>query len=514
MVFDLSNLIYYSNLKGGIKMITNVTMQGKVIAKVAIYLRKSRAEDGIQDLQKHKDYLIHICERNNWLYELYEEIDSSQDINRSELQRLREDIALGKIDAVMVHAVDRLSRKQRHFLEIIEDYFVEKGMTTLYVKDTPHNLLNPNTIVMLNIQATLSQAEYSFIVARLKDGRRASATEGIWSGKMVYGYEFDKDIRKIVQVKNELPVVRKICDMTLEGHTYGSICKELNRLGYRTRKGNNFEVHNIKSILHSPIIRGHVEIKWGDGEHTLAENNHDAVITDGEYSMIKKILNRRSEQYTHKAVAPKHFLQGLLRCSDCGLVMVVQANKESKYKEGIRLYGEYRYYIRKCRNNDCNNIGCNVAEVEDVLSDILIGYSDQLEEKIETLKNTNRDEMQKGYSDKVKELEAAIVKLENKEESLLDLYLDEDINFTKDDYNKKIEAVKEKKADLITELKSLPSIDIEQESKLANNTFDMIKAYENLDGEAKRRLLQLLFSQIKYTHRSKKDTPVLTVDPN
>jgi site-specific DNA recombinase len=161
------------------------------IVKVGVYLRKSRAEDGTQDLKKHKDYLIEVCDRNNWLYELYEEIDSSQDLDRAELQRLRNDIGLGKIDAVMVHAVDRLSRRSRHFLEIIEDYFIAQGMTTLFVKDTENNLLDPTTITMLQLQATLSQAEYSFIISRLREGRKASAKEGIWSGKMVYGYTFD-----------------------------------------------------------------------------------------------------------------------------------------------------------------------------------------------------------------------------------------------------------------------------------------------------------------------------------
>lgn len=516
MSFGLSIIIDYSNIKGGIAMIqnnlSNVTMKGKVIAKVAIYLRKSRAEDGIQDLQKHKDYLINVCKQNNWLYELYEEIDSSQDINRAELQRLRKDISLGKIDAVMVHAVDRLSRKSRHFLEIIEDYFIDEKMTTLFVKDTEHNLLDPSTITMLQLQATLSQAEYSFIVARLKDGRRSSANQGIWSGKMVYGYVFDKDTRKIVTVENEIPVVRKICDLTLGGHTYGAICKELNHLGYRTRKGNQFEVHNIKSILHSPIIRGHVEVNWGDGEHTLVKDSHYAVITDGEYAMIEKILKRRSEHYTHTAVAPKHFLQGILRCSECGLVMVVQANKESTYKEGVRLYGDYRYYIRKCRNKDCNNYGCNVTEVEDILTEILKEHSNQVKEQIELLKETNHEDIEQGYLDKVNELEDAISKLDEKEKNLLDFLLDGTV--PKDKYNVKVEEIKEERAELISELKSLPAIDIEQESKQANNAYDLINEYENLDGEDKRRLLQLLFSKIEFTHHSKKNPPVLDIYPN
>lgn len=486
----------------------------KVIVKIGIYLRKSRADDGVQDLQKHKDYLINICNRNKWLFELYEEIDSSQDIHRKELQRLRKDIELGKIDAVMVNAVDRLSRRARHFLEIIEDYFQAQGMTILFEREVEHNLLDSTTITMLQIKATLSQAEYSFIIARLKEGRKSSANEGIWSGKLVYGYTLDKENRKIIPIKHEINIVRKICNMILEGYTYGGICTELNRLGYRTRKGNNFEVYNIKSIIHSPFIRGHVIVSWGDGHKTVVKNNHESAITDSMYEKMRDILDKRSKQYSYKAVAPKHFLQGILHCSKCGLVMVVQANKESTYVKGVRLYGGYRYYIRKCRSKDCINYGCNVSEVEDIIIRVLKEYSNQVVEKIKALKETNRDDIKKGFLDKVKEIERAISKLDNKEESLLDLLLDDEIDFSKEKYNKSIEKIKLQKAELQAELNSFVFLDIEQETEHAENIIDLIKQYELLEDNDKRRLIQLAFEKIDYARFKKENAPKLDFYPN
>lgn len=487
-------------------------MRGNIIVKVGIYLRKSRAEDGTQDLKKHKDYLVKVCKDKGWLFDLYEEIDSSQELNRNELQRLRQDIELGKIDAVMVNAVDRLSRRARHFLEIVEDYFIAKNMTKLFEREVEHNLLDTTTITMLQIKATLSQAEYSFIVARLNQGRKQAANKGIWSGKMVYGFEFDNEQRKIVTVEKEKPIVRKICDLTLEGYSYGAVCKELNRLGYRTRKGNEFDIHNIKSIVHSPFIRGHVEVNWGDGEKTYVRDNHDAIISDAEYEKMKLILDRRSQQYTHKSSAPKHYLQGLLRCSKCGLVMVVQANKESKYNEGVRLYGDYRYYVRKCLSKDCENYGCNVSIVEDTIKKVLNEFSSQIMKKIDQLSNINQEDIKIGFQNRVREIKNAITKLDNKEESLLDLLLDKTIN--KDTYNKRIESLKEEKAELVSELNSLPTMDVEQESKHVHNIVNLIERFEEIDGEDKRRLLQLAFSKIDYTRLSKKDTPTLDCYPN
>lgn len=486
----------------------------KVIVKVGIYLRKSRADDGVQDLQKHKDYLIDICTRRKWLYELYEEIDSSQDIHRVELQRLRNDISLGKIDAVMVNGVDRLSRRARHFLEIIEDYFQSQNMTSLFEREVEHNLLDATTITMLQIKATLSQAEYSFIVKRLNEGRRSSANKGVWSGKLVYGYTFDNEKRKVIIVENEISVVRKICDMTLEGYTYGSICTELNRLGYRTRKGNEFEVHNIKSIIHSPFIRGHVIINWNDGDETIVRDNHENVITDSMYEKMKEILDKRSSQYNNKAVAPKHFLQGVLRCSSCGLVMVVQANKKSTYDEGMRIYGDYFYYVRKCRTKYCENYGCVVIEIEDTIIKTLKKRSSQVIEEIKELRKVNKNEIKKGFSDKIQEIERAIIKLDSKEESLLDLLLDDDIDFTKEKFNKSIEKIKLQKSELQKELDSHVFVDVEQEIEYAENIINLIDQYESLDGKDKRRLMQLIFGKINYTRNKKEDKPVLNFYSN
>lgn len=271
---------------------------GRPIVRVAIYLRKSRAEDGVQDLAKHKEYLISICEKNGWTYELYEEIESSQDLQRAELQRMRQDIALGKIDAVMLHAVDRLSRKTRHFLEIIEDYFVEQRMTKLYVRDVEHDLTNPTTITMLQMQATMSQAEYSFIVKRLNEGRKSSVKKGILTGKVIYGYYFDKEDKLVKPHPEESKVVTMIKDMILEGKPYLAVCDRLNTLGYRTRAGNVWEIYNIRSILHSSITRGHVIQEWTDekGNPELIEvrNSHPALITDAEYVKIKEITQNRA----------------------------------------------------------------------------------------------------------------------------------------------------------------------------------------------------------------------------
>lgn len=54
---------------------------------VAIYLRKSRGE--IEDLEKHKEQLIELANKNKWQYDIYEEIGTSDSIiKRKEFKKL------------------------------------------------------------------------------------------------------------------------------------------------------------------------------------------------------------------------------------------------------------------------------------------------------------------------------------------------------------------------------------------------------------------------------------------
>lgn len=489
--------------------------------RVGIYLRKSRAEDGVQDLAKHKKHLINICDRKGWSYELYEEIESSQALDRPELQRLREDIGLGKIDAVMVHAVDRLSRKQRHFLEIIEDYFLAQGVSKLYVQDTEQDLKDSTTITMLQIQATLSQAEYSFIVKRLNEGRKASLKQGIITGKVIYGYQRNKDTKLIEPHPIESVVVRKICDMLLEGEPYKAICDTLNSLGYRTRKDNLWDIYNIKAIAHSPAIRGHVVQKWKD-EEIIVKDVHPAIITEAEYAKIKEITDNRATHYKGLSKAPTHWLQGLLKCKHCGKVMSIAGSKPSRKKlpDGtVERSGDYVYYIRACRPQikgaeRCFNKGCQAEMVEESIKDLINQYRSHVKKIITGLLETDADEIVKDKKDTVAELKRAINKLENKEEGLLDLLLDKTIS--KDTYNTRINNIKEEKADLIARLKqaedAVSSVDLEQEIKYQTNIKDTLEQWDFISDEKKRQTLQRVFKSIEYSRPDKIVTPLLDVE--
>lgn len=114
--------------------------------KIGIYLRSARNEESLLKIQK--ELLTRICHRNEWSYEVYEDMASAQNLNRTGLQQLRKDIEDRKIDAVMVYNLDRLSRNALQLLIIIQEYFLEYNMTKLYVQNDLKDL-KANTLTEL-----------------------------------------------------------------------------------------------------------------------------------------------------------------------------------------------------------------------------------------------------------------------------------------------------------------------------------------------------------------------------
>lgn len=94
------------------EMNSAVTKAKHQIKKVAIYSRKSRDDETEEALKKQLHHLIEICNQNNWEYDVYKEVGSSQDNKRPEYNKMVSRLQKYDYDAVLVTDQDRLTRSQ------------------------------------------------------------------------------------------------------------------------------------------------------------------------------------------------------------------------------------------------------------------------------------------------------------------------------------------------------------------------------------------------------------------
>lgn len=197
---------------------------------------------------------------------------TGRNTKRPALQKMIEDIEAKKINVVVVFKLDRLSRKQRDTLEIIEEVFLKNNVDFASL----HEYLDTSSPwgrAMIGVLSSFNQLESENIALRTAMGRYAKARDvGYAGGKPPLGYEAVDG--NLVIVPHEAEIVRLVFELRAEGKTLKAITDELNNRGYRSKKGNEFKHSAVQTILNNEnTYRGHY--KYGKES---SENTHEPIL--------------------------------------------------------------------------------------------------------------------------------------------------------------------------------------------------------------------------------------------
>jgi len=194
-----------------------------------------------------------------WVFE--DEGYSGATLERPGLERVRDLAAEGQIQAVLVYAPDRLSRKYAYQILLIEE-FARHGVETLFVK-APQGASAEDQL-LVQFQGMIAEYERAQILERSRRGKRHRARSGelsVMSGAP-YGYRYirktDEAPASYAVIEAEARVVQRIYDMyTLEGLSIGAIARQLNDEGVPTRKQcTRWERSVIWAVLRNSAYRG------------------------------------------------------------------------------------------------------------------------------------------------------------------------------------------------------------------------------------------------------------------
>lgn len=124
---------------------------------------------------------------DEWVFE--DEGYSGATLVRPGLERVRDLAAEGQIQAILVHAPDRLSRKYAYQVLLTEE-FARAGVEVLFVK-APRNATAEDQL-LLQFQGMIAEYERAQILERSRRGKRHRAREGqvsVLSGAP-FGYRY------------------------------------------------------------------------------------------------------------------------------------------------------------------------------------------------------------------------------------------------------------------------------------------------------------------------------------
>ncbi len=354
----------------------------------AIYLRKSRADAEAEargegeTLARHERALKELAVRNDYpIAQIYREIVSGESIaNRPQMRQLLADVAAGKYQGVLVMEVERLARGDTMDQATVANTF--RFSNTLII--TPFKIYDPNNSMdeeYFEFSLFMSRREYKTIVRRMQTGRKLAAKEGKYIGsKPPYGYDRIKRIDGVWTLeinKQQAPIVKQVFEQYANGQGSTRIAAQLNAMGIPTQKGGKWSSSTVIQMIHNPVYIGYVTwdkrlqtvVGLEDGRKqyrrilnsnaTRVRGLHKPIISEDLFWRANN-TDRAGSMPIRKDYALSNPLAGLVKCGLCGHSMFGMISRPAPNG------GRYPYRIT-CKTLGCENIGCSLAVLEDVI---------------------------------------------------------------------------------------------------------------------------------------------------
>src|SRR6266481_1542920 len=216
-------------------------------------------------------------------------------LERPALQKLLSDVEQGKIDAVTVYKVDRLSRSLLDFARLMEIF--ERHRVSLVSVTQPLNTTTSLGRLTLNILLSFAQFEREMVADRTRDKMAAARRKGKWVGGIpVLGYDVGAGGGKLVVNQEEARHVRAILALFIELQSVDKLLIELQKRRWLNKRrkrrvgnpdaGRPFTKTGLERLLANVVYIGQVRFQ---GENYAGE--HAGIIEQAVWRQAQELLS-------------------------------------------------------------------------------------------------------------------------------------------------------------------------------------------------------------------------------
>lgn len=468
--------------------------------RVVIYARVST------DHKEQKNSLINqvehfkkVIDNNlNWIYitsYIDEGITGTTDTKREQFMKMINDSKSDKFDLIITKEISRFSRNTLDSIKYTRE-LLNNGVAVFFMNDNINTIL-PDSELRLTIMASLAQDEVRRLSERVRFGmNRAIEKKVILGNNLLYGYKKDKESKKLVIVEDEARVVESIYrKYAVDKLSISKIVKELNSKNIKTSMGNNFSISTVSRMIANPKYKGYycgrktrvvdymtkkVEYLKEDKWYLCKDiDSIPPIVTEQLWLLANNRLSKRRKQYKKTTNNKELYLY---------------SNKIYCLNDKCLFY---RRYFKKDKSDAtwvCSNYlkngkkTCDSANIRESELDYIF---DKIIEKLDISKKSIIDVLINYYrkNNKEKDNNLEILKLTDKKNKLLDLYLDKLI--TKEEYLVRINDYNER-------IKT-----IENNNTIYNTLDDIISLLNNMitTTEIRKIIVSIILDKVLITKR-------------
>ena len=181
------------------------------------------------------------------LAEVIVDAESAKSLDRPGMERLLALVDARGVDVVIIAKLDRLTCSVKDLAELLER-FNRRGVSLVSVAESLDTGSAAGRLV-LNIMTAVSQWEREAIGERTRDAMQHMKASGSRVGNIAFGYRLAGDGRMLEEDVSEQDILTRMRELKASGHTMREIADELNRQGYRTRRGTAWRFQNVADAL-------------------------------------------------------------------------------------------------------------------------------------------------------------------------------------------------------------------------------------------------------------------------
>ena len=326
--------------------------------------------------------------------------------NRPDFQRMISDAKKRQFAFVVVYRFDRFARN-RFDSAIYKKELENSGVRVLSTEESVGT--GDEGIILESIYEAMAESysrRLSKVVAR---GMRETAIKGLSTGGNIsFGYKIE-DHRLVID-EGEATAVRFIYESYADGMSKTEIANELTKRGFRTKRGNEFNIVSVTRVLENRMY-------IGENDYLDIKRECPVIISKELFSKVQKNIKANKRTYGKKSSEINYLLSGKVFCGNCGALMIGDS--------GTSANGEvYPYYTcgkrkkaKTCKKKSekkeelekyvCQSTVCNVLSDNNVkkIAKRITELSD------EEAKSGRIPELEKQISELDKELDAATAAL-------------------------------------------------------------------------------------------------------
>ena len=285
------------------------------IKRCALYTRKS-TEEGLDQEFNSLDAQREACAAyvKSQASEGWCTIDTAYDdggfsggsMERPAIKRLFADVALGKIDVVVVYKIDRLTRALADFARMVE-LFDRHDVSFVSVTQS-FNTTSSMGRLTLNVLLSFAQFEREVTGERIRDKIAASKAKGMWMGGTVpLGYDVPlQNTRRLVVNEAEAETVRTIFAAYLELGSVHALESWLKERGVRSKKrlarnGRQYggQVFSRGALFH--LLRNRIYVGMIVHRGKAHQGLHEPIVEPDLFEAVQARLDTNVQRHVSKS---------------------------------------------------------------------------------------------------------------------------------------------------------------------------------------------------------------------